>query len=777
MGLGKKIVFIMMILIINLSTFSKEIINIGIIYSESGLETRKYEEAIKKEFGDILGGDFQISFSKSNQLVAAKNKQDILLKYNELVDNPNVDLIIGGDYYVSNIIVNKEEIKKLSIMPFLQCFSNKDTSEKKNLTYSLQELEIGAVVDLLRSVDNTFNEIVIISYSDFQSTHKEIVNTYKEVKTGFEDEFKENGISSIKWVYFNGDFEKLTNEIRGQKVAILGGIPEKEVFSKIVDILTDEKIISFGDAYENDLSELAYLSFNEGSTVKKRLRKSAISTLEILKGAKAENQSVHIISGEPRPVINKSIADRIGKWPDWRVAVSAKIVGDNSVGEELTLFTSIIDGLNNNLELSISRSELNAQEYRIDSANSNRLPQVITTGGYAAVDQGQAEAPNALKKENLYVGVGLRQVIWNDSVNSLVSIEKSLYSVKEAKYKQKELDTILKISKSFFEVLKLRAFENIQHSNLELTKQNLELARIREKIGASRKSDVYRWESKLATDLGKVSLAKANYHNAKEELREILNTDLDIDFYPLDIVDMDEFLGIAGLELTHQNVVSLLVDELIQVGIKNSYELKEIDGYLAVQERKLKEANRSFYSPKVAVVADYNYYIDRMGSGSLYASSRDGDPRKEAWTVGVEVSLPLLEGGGRISDKKVITEEMNKLSTKRIDVERKLTKEIKKKITNLVAAKISLENSKDAKIAAEKNLDLVIDSYSRGEVSITELLDSQNVAVLAKETESSAKYNYYIKLMEAERTIGSYHLLEPEVYMDILDANGLSIND
>ena len=590
-----------------------------------------------------------------------------------------------------------------------------------------------------------------------------------------EKNVKENGVSKINWVAFDGDYKKLAIDVKGQKVALLGGFLDTEEFAKIMDILNNEKIITYADGYGKGISDQAYLSFEVDTNIQRRLRKSAISLLEILDGASAKDQKVYVVGGELRPVLNRSVAEKIGKWPNWRTAVSAKVIGGNDIGEELTFYSSIRKGLEDNLQLIINKKNLNIQEYQVDAARSSRLPQVVATGGYKTVDQGQADAQNDVKKENLYVRVGLRQVIWNDKLNSNVSVEKSVYNAEKESYKQSELDTILTVSTAYFDVLKLKASESIQYSNLELTKKNLELARVREKVGYSRKSDVYRWESKLATDISKLSNSQAKLKIAKERLMRILNNDLDTNFQAMDILDTEEFLGIASLELTKKNIMDETLEKLMELGLQNSSEIKEIENYMEAAERRLKEANRNFYSPEVALTADYNYYMDRMGSGSIYSDPTGSDPRKEAWTVGIEVSIPLLEGGERIAKRNTATEQLEKLTIQKEDVENSVKQNIRASLTELVTAKITVETSKDARVAADKTLKLVTDSYSRGEVSITELLDSQNVAIQAKETESASKYDYYTKLMRTERAVGAYHLLNPEIYSELLGESNLKV--
>jgi len=762
----KKISLILMLLVISISVFAKNTVKIAVLYSDNTADN--YSSLIEKEFTDLLGNNYNVVFPEESQVIAGKNTEEVISKYNELVNNKNVDVIVGGDNYVSNLIIDQGKIGKISIMPFAQYILKNETSGIKNLTYTTHDVGVKKMLDLLKSVDSDFTEVSIISTSrNFEGN--------KEYKKQIEDEFSKNNVKKINWIAFDGDVEKLKNDVIGQRVALIAGYSNKEDVQKIIEVLNNEKIVSYSNSADSEISQQAYLSFDVGEDAQKRLRKSAISLLEILAGKNAKDQKVNLVGSEPRPVINQEVAEKVGKWPNWKASVTAKIIGNEESGEEITLYSSIEKGLADNLELSVSQNDLNIQEHQLSLINASRFPQLVATGGYKAVDREQAYIRNDVKKENLYVGVGFRQVLFNDELNTDVAIHESIFSAEEARYKQKELDIILKISTAYFNVLKLEAAEIIEYSNLELTKKNLELARVREKVGYSRKSDVYRWESKQASDISNLSLAKGRVSNAKQQLMAVLNDDLNKNFSVTEISDTEEFLGIAGLELSKQDVMNKVTESLIKQGLENSYELKAVDSSIEANKKKLNATTRSFFVPEVALVADYNYYIDRMGSGEVYSDPADSDPRKDAWTVGIELSIPLLEGGGRMAERNIAKEQVDTTMLQRENIVQKIKKDIVSSLTDLSAAKISLESSEEARAAAEKTLELVTDSYSRGEVSITELLDSQNTAIQAKQIESALKYDYYIKLMKTENAVGAYHLLNPEVYADLLGEQNLKI--
>ena len=76
----------------------------------------------------------------------------------------------------------------------------------------------------------------------------------------------------------------------------------------------------------------------------------------------------------------------------------------------------------------------------------------------------------------------------------------------------------------------------------------------------------------------------------------------------------------------------------------------------------------------------------------------------------------------------------------------------------------------EAARAARNNLDLVTDSYSRGVVSIIDLLDAQNASLIADEAASNAVYDFLIDFIEVERAVGRFYFLAgPEERQQLFD--------
>ena len=76
--------------------------------------------------------------------------------------------------------------------------------------------------------------------------------------------------------------------------------------------------------------------------------------------------------------------------------------------------------------------------------------------------------------------------------------------------------------------------------------------------------------------------------------------------------------------------------------------------------------------------------------------------------------------------------------------------------------------------AAQVNLDLVSDSYSRGSASITDLIDAQNNSLVADLDAANSSYDFLVDLMDVERAVGGYTFFltrtERDNFLDRLDA-------
>ncbi len=320
--------------------------------------------------------------------------------------------------------------------------------------------------------------------------------------------------------------------------------------------------------------------------------------------------------------------------------------------------------------------------------------------------------------------------------------------------------------------MRTKTFEKIQRENLQLTKSNLELARIRESIGASGPGEVYRWENQIATNRKTVIEANSQRNLAEIALNRLLNRPLEESFAtmetslndPVLLTSNKTFLEYLGNPWTFKVLRRFLVEEALQ----NSPELLALDAAIAVQRRILASANRAFWMPTLALQGQVTNIFSRGGAGTgslqlpLQFSGSFPEVDDVNWDVGVNLSFPLFKGGAKFSERARASEELSQLRTEKNAVAEKIEQRIRSALHLAGASYAGIEQARLAADAAHKTLDLVQDSYREGVISLLDLIDAQNAALISDEVAANAVYDFIIDLMEVERSVGEFDFMRTE---------------
>ena len=205
---------------------------------------------------------------------------------------------------------------------------------------------------------------------------------------------------------------------------------------------------------------------------------------------------------------------------------------------------------------------------------------------------------------------------------------------------------------------------------------------------------------------------------------------------------------------------TFLVDE----GLALSPELAQLDAGLAAAGRNLSAASRAFTLPTLGLFGSVSRILDEGGEGADGASL-PGFPDMDdtSWDVGVQLSYPLFAGGGKFAERNRAREEVFELELRRQAAAERIKQRIRSAAHLAGSSYAGIQQALDAAEAARKNLDLVTDAYSRGSVSIIDLLDAQNAHIVADQASANAVYNFLLDLIELQRAVGRFDaLMSPE---------------
>jgi outer membrane protein TolC len=526
-------------------------------------------------------------------------------------------------------------------------------------------------------------------------------------------------------------------------------------------------------------------------------RRVALNIQRILLEEEPGSLPVFFDCGE-RLTINMETARTIGRFPNWDVLSEAELLNYEEEPPDRVLSISRVahEALEANLDLLVQDGIVSAGAEEVRLARSNLLPQVEASATGLIIDKDRAEASfGAQAERTLSGGVTLTQLFFSDPAWANLSVQQDLQSARRHAREETRMDVILDAVTAYLDVLRTRAIVRVQRENVVATRSNLELARVRREIGTARAGEVLRWESQIAVDRNRVISADAQRLAAEVAVNRILHRpqeerfgaeDLSVVIAPdgrvrttdPSLLTSDERLAGYGMNPLAWDAFR---DFMVEEGLALSPEIMQLDAAIAAQERLFQSSTRAFWAPTVALQGSLDNRFSRNGAGSTGFQLQDPPagfpifPSADdfSWTLGLSLSIPLLNGGSRLAGRTQASKTLRQLQIQREAVAERIEQRIRTAAFAMGSSYMNIGLSAKAAQAARENLDLVRNAYAQGAVSIIELLDAQNATLAADEAAAIAVYVFAGNHMRVERAVGRYDFFmteaEREEYFQRLD--------
>ena len=750
-------------------------IHVGIVTDGPWERYTEARETLRKEILDVTSSQFDVQFPGDLFIQADWSVSGINNAIEALLENPEVDLIITMGRVASHEVCKRRDLSKPVIAPLIidasiQNLPEKDgTSGVKNLAY----------IDSQRNVERTirtFREITPFDHLTIMGS-RHIVEGVPEIAAAIEKMMGDLGLT-IDLLSVEKSIEQALSDLSSSTQAVLvSELPQisAEDFDTLVRGLMNRRLPSFSTWGRDEVEQGILASVVQEATLDHLARMVAVNVLSILEGMDAGTLPVVFTPGE-QLTINMATARTIDVYPSLVTLTEADLIDEERVqGRFLTIEKTIQEANLVNLDLAAADRALAAGEEQVVQARSPLLPQIDLGVQGVVVDQDRAQASLGIVPErSVSGGATLSQSIYVDETWAGYDVQKYLQDSRLEGRESLRLDVTRDAANAYLEVLNARTRERIQKDNLKLTRANLERARVRVSVGAAGPEEVYRWETEIAGRRRIVLASESRTLDAKNTLNRVLNRPLREPFMTQDVNAEDPLFGIIDDRfvkyVNNQRSLSLLKDFLIKEGILVSPELRGLDAQIAAEGRTYTSAKRTQWLPDFLLSADVKEYLNKSGAGSDTVTTTD-DTR---WSVGAYATYPLYKGGQVTATKRKSLDQLNQLEIERSAAANRVEKRILFAVNLIRTSYPSIQLTSEASIAANKNLELVTDSYERGIKSIIDLIDAQNSALTADLSAASAVYNFFMDLTDLQRAVGEYDLytsLESRTaWLDRLDA-------
>lgn len=742
-----------------------KVVTIGIV-TDGPIEHISWSpELFKKELLVLTQADFDVRFPSAKQLDGAWSADRIATALKQLQADPEVDMVLALGYVSSAVAALSGPLRKPTFAPFvmdadLQGLPRKNNaSGVRNLNYLSGEADFIRDLKVFQSVADFKKVAVLVDEANY-AAQPGLIRRAREVTAagGVELLFIEQRTR-------NEDLAaRLPPDVDAVVVTDLARL-DPAAMDRLIAALIEKKLPSYS-LLDSRLVEQGLLMAEAPATDWSRLaRRNALNMAAVIRGEPAERQPVRFTS-KRRLTINMATARALSIFPRFDILHEALLfhAEPELQGRPLSLAAVAVEAVAANLELRAAAIGLEAGQTAVDEARAKLLPQLDASIANTRLnDDSTAVISGAAAEQSTTAAITLSQLLYSDQVRANVTIQHYLQDNRQALKRQLELDIILEATTAYLNVLKAQTFVHVRREDMNLSRTHLELARDRQQIGVANPAEAYRWESELATSRQKLLDAQAQLQQAREAVNRLLHRPLKEAFIAEPATLEDPSLIVSRKELfeyvINDRAFELMGEFIVNEGVAASPELTGLEALLAVTKRELESRRRAYWSPTVTLQGKMTNVLDETRAAGL-AAENDTD-----WSVNLNVSLPLFEGGARRARLSGSRLALNQQLSQRDAVRERIEQRIRATLHRIRASHPSIQLSKDAASAANKNLDLVTDAYSRGAVSILDLLDAQNAALVAEESATNAVFDFLIDLMNLERSLGGFDFF--------LDAQGL----
>ncbi len=724
-------------------------------------------EILIREIRELTRGEFDVRFPEEKRLHGNWTADGVKRAVDLLLADPDVDLVLALSPLSSHEVAHRGAIPKPAIASIVIDVDFQDMpfrdgkSGVRNLNYLTSFQKFERDLKAFREIVS-FSRLAIILDRHFLEAFPKMREEAKRIA-------RENRVE-ITFLPAETSADSVIAALpAGTEAVLVTPLPRflPDAFERLVTSINLRGLPSFSMFGRLEIEKGVMAGVSPASDPLRLARRLALNVQRILLGEDAGSLPV-VFPQREQLTINMATAREVGFSPSWRVLTEAVLLNEEKteITRRLSLASAVREAVSANLDLAASDRAVAAGKENIREARSALLPQIDVSSEGVIIDKDQAEASRGFQAERTFSGSAtLSQRIYSEKTWADLNVQRHTQVIIEKEREQLRLDIARDAALAYLNVLRAKTSLRIQKDNLQLTRSNLELGRFRQAIGYSGPADVFRWESEIATDRIAVLDAIAQRKLAETALNRILDRPLEEEF-----VTEEASIGDPGLFISDTRLFTyidnprdygIFRDFMVREGLNAAPELRRIDAAIAAQERTYLSARRAFWSPDLALQGEITRIFSEDGAGSdgsalgsLPGSVSQADDTD--WNVALSLTFPFFTGGAKDAERVRAWEELSRQRLDRRSTVEKIEERIRSALHLTSASYPSITLSRSAAETARKNLELVTDSYSRGVVSIIDLIDAQNAALVADQGAANAVYDFLIDLMNVQRAIGRF---------------------
>ena len=563
----------------------------------------------------------------------------------------------------------------------------------------------------------------------------------------------------------------------------------KELFNYV----NDKKLPSFSSLGKEDVELGAMLGTSTPDVDRKIAEATSFNIHGYLHGRAVQNEKIPFYDDK---VIfyNQDTGKLLGYIPPLRLLNNCDVISNN--GGNVYDLSYVFNRLEeSNLDITRKKYLVDAARRSTVSAYLRYLPTLRIDLGYQTYNSDYAESYSAVPTRAGQLVFGMDQVLYSPDLVTNILVKHKKLKFEKAEKVLTEQNIGLQAGFLYLDTLIFENMIKVQEEYLKETRENLTIARVREKTGKCGYEEVLRWAGQVSEAEKKLLNMKADYRNVKVAINKLLYKDQTEDFRFVPLTASDPAFYTKDLHVIdhvrNPQKLAKFTDLLVEEAIYLSPETTKLKAAIAMKKAEMGNYIQKFFLPNAKLSMEYGTQFDRhipyetaghnqlkAASASLAASGVPGVPYAGnpigAWlgspylgldkTYGrffIAAQWKPIEGGYKFAEIARCKAELNELNAYLEEVNTAIEMNVRQIINRAISKYFMIEKSYKAMFAEAENYQMVKTKYLRGETSVTQLADAQQLYTSAKVDALNSQYEFFKELMWVQRALVSVNWTKP----------------
>ena len=565
---------------------------------------------------------------------------------------------------------------------------------------------------------------------------------------------------------------------------------------EVYDYAISKKLPSYSIVGKEDVELGAMLGTSTMDVDKKIAEATSFNIHGVLHGNTVKNEKIPFYDDK---VIfyNSDTGDAVGYIPPLRLLNNSVVI----THKELPKYSlgTLIDALDDtNLDIKRKQFLISAARRSVASAYLRYLPTLRLDLGYQSYNDAYARSYSGVPTHAGQFTVAMDQVLYSPDLVTNIIVKHKKLKFDKAEELLTRANTEYHIGNLFIEILMLENMIKVQEESVQETRENLAIARVREKTGKCGYEEVFRWAGEVSEEEKKLLSMQADYKNLKVTINKLLNQDQKYDFAFVPLTANDPAFFTSDLHIIdhvrNPKKLGKFTDMLVEEAIYLSPETTKLKAAIAMKKAEMGNYIQKFLLPNAKMSLEYGTMYDRAlpyedsahnqlksGTATAMAARDQAETFKETHNTTAAVgagaqtfgnawnSTPYLnldktslrfvigaqwkpiEGGHKFAEVARCKAELNELNAYLEEVNTEIEMQVRTVVNRAISKYFMIEKSYKAMFAQSENYQMVKAKYLKGEVPINQISDAQKLYFDAKLDALNSQYEFFKELIWVQR--------------------------